>query len=179
MKLFKRKRLISIQGYKKQKEGYVHPKASPIRVEVLGYENEVRILSPHFRGEVYVQRIGNTLIIEEGVSTADKVVPGVGYGMHPCFHCRVHIGKHTHIVSGNINLWKDGSRVLIGERCMFSNNVDGGCTDMHAIWRGADGKQLLGQEVRIGNHVWEGGKMSKSAKIQPPQTAASSAGEAS
>lgn len=155
MGLFRRKRRISIQGYKGQREIFIHPKASPIRVEVLGYDNVVKILSPNFRGQVFVQGVGNTIIIEEGVSTAGKVVIATGYGMRPCFHCTVRIGRNTHIGSGSINLWEDGSSVLIGERCMFANDVDVWCTDMHAIWD-SDGEQLLGQEVRIGNHVWVG-----------------------
>ena len=155
MKLFQRKRDIKIQGYRKQKEVYIHPKASPLKLRVLGYDNEVKIMSRHFKGEVWVQGVGNSVIIEEDVEVAGKLFIAVGYGTRPCFNCRVVIGKGTYMGSVTINLWEDSSSVLVGEDCMFSTDIDLWCTDGHALW-GEDGKLRLGREVRIGKHVWVG-----------------------
>lgn len=155
MKLFRRKRHISIQGYKEQKDIYIHPKASPLKLRVRGYDNEVQIKSRHFKGEVWVQGVGNKVIIEEGVDVAGELFIAVGYGERPCFNCTVIVGKGCYIGSARINLWEDNSSVIVGEDCMFSINIDLWCTDGHALW-GEDGKLRLGREVRIGKHVWVG-----------------------
>jgi len=48
-----------------------------------------------------------------------------------------------------------GSRITIGEECMFANDIDIRCGDSHSIIETASGNRInFAEDVTIGRHVW-------------------------
>ncbi len=69
--------------------------------------------------------------------------------------CQLVVGRDTSMVEVEIAVTEPGSRVVIGEDCMFANDVDIRAGDSHPIVDKASGKRLNpAQDVTIGDHVW-------------------------
>lgn len=65
------------------------------------------------------------------------------------------IGKNTTIQSAHINAQEDDSRLLIGENCMFSEDIIIRTSDSHSILDSTSNKRINhAKNVIIGNHVW-------------------------
>ena len=98
----------------------------------------------------------------------NKLVIGSNFKVHNDFHIdfaypphcinnsEVSIGKDFSIVSGEIMLLENSSKCLIGDSCMFSEQVIIRLSDTHSVLD-LNGKLLnYGGLVEIGNHVWCG-----------------------
>jgi len=65
------------------------------------------------------------------------------------------IGKNTTIQSTHINAQEDDSQLLIGENCMFSEDIIIRTSDSHSILDSISNKRINpAKNVIIGNHVW-------------------------
>lgn len=154
MSLFRHRR-IRIRGIKPQREIVISPRAHDIDVRVQGYENTVRLETDSYRGSVSVFGVGNTVVIEDGVWVCKPCSITIGTPATPCFNCTVIIGRETYLGEVDILCGEDGSRIEIGEHCMFSTGMKIWCTDGHTVCR-EDGSINIGRHVRIGQRVWVG-----------------------
>jgi hypothetical protein len=69
--------------------------------------------------------------------------------------CRLSIGQGTTMVDVALAVTEPGSRMTIGEECMFANDIDVRCGDSHSIIEAASGKRInFAEDVTIGRHVW-------------------------
>lgn len=68
----------------------------------------------------------------------------------------------------HINAQEDGTSIIIGEDCMFSNNIIVRTSDSHPILDITTGERLnKADNIQIGNHVWvaPNTKIMKGSKI--------------
>ena len=94
---------------------------------------------------------GNKIIIEDGC-----ILNGVWFFLGGDNNT-IHIGANTYCNadSNRMDLLSTayGTRLIIGERCLFANNIEIQTTDHHKILN--DGIQTnLSRDVVIGNHCW-------------------------
>jgi acetyltransferase-like isoleucine patch superfamily enzyme len=69
--------------------------------------------------------------------------------------CTLSIGQGTTLVDVTLAVNEPGSKIVIGEECMFANDIDVRCGDSHSILDAASGKRInFAEDVTIGRHVW-------------------------
>ncbi len=69
--------------------------------------------------------------------------------------CSLRVGAGTTMVDVHIAVTEPGSKVIIGEDCMFANDIDIRSGDSHSIVDAVSGERLnFAADVVIGNHVW-------------------------
>ncbi len=69
--------------------------------------------------------------------------------------CTLQIGQNTTLVDVHIAVTEPGSKVLIGEECMFANDIDIRTGDSHSILEAATGERInYAEDVVIADHVW-------------------------
>lgn len=93
----------------------------------------------------------NTLIIEDGC-----ILTGVWFFLGGDNNT-IHVGANTYSNADTrrMNLFSvaHGTTLMIGERCLFANDIEIQTTDHHKIM--IDGQQTnLSKDVAIGNHCW-------------------------
>ncbi len=70
-------------------------------------------------------------------------------------HCTLQVGQGTTMVEVHIAVTEPGSKILIGEDCMFANDIDIRSGDSHSIVDAVSGERLnFAEDVIIGRHVW-------------------------
>lgn len=70
-------------------------------------------------------------------------------------NCKLIIGYGTSIQSAHINVQEDNSSIVIGENCMFSEDIIIRTSDSHSILDKITGRRInKAKDVKIGNHVW-------------------------
>ena len=70
-------------------------------------------------------------------------------------HCSLQVGANTTMVEVHIAVTENGSRVTIGEDCMFANDIDIRSGDSHSVIDAQTGERLnFPADVHIGRHVW-------------------------
>lgn len=69
----------------------------------------------------------------------------------------IHLGKHTSL-SGKIQLAAmEGTRIEIGQDCLFSSNIAVRTGDSHSLIQCDTGKRInQSKSISIGDHVWVG-----------------------
>lgn len=87
----------------------------------------------------------------------------ISIGAHVCGnHCQISVGQKTTMERVLAVCQEDGTRITIGEDCMFSSDVFLRTSDSHSIIDLSSQKRInRPQDVTINNHVWVG----QSAKI--------------
>ena len=71
----------------------------------------------------------------------------------------IYLGEHTSI-SGKTHLAAiEGTNILIGEDCMFSSDIHFRTGDSHSIVDLENNRTNPSQNIKIGNHVWVGTKV--------------------
>ena len=69
--------------------------------------------------------------------------------------CTLKVGRNTSMVDVHIAVTEPGSKVTIGENCMFANDIDIRTGDSHSIIDPLTSKRLNhAADVVIDNHVW-------------------------
>jgi acetyltransferase-like isoleucine patch superfamily enzyme len=69
--------------------------------------------------------------------------------------CSLQVGANTSMVEVHIALTEPGSRVTIGEDCMFANDIDLRTGDSHSVIDQRSGERLnFPGDIHIGRHVW-------------------------
>ena len=70
-------------------------------------------------------------------------------------HCLLSIGSNTTMVGASIAVTEPGSKVVIGEECMFANDIDIRVGDSHSVIDVTTGKRInFAENIEIGRHVW-------------------------
>ncbi len=70
-------------------------------------------------------------------------------------NCSLQVGPNTTMVEVHIAVTEPGSKVIIGEDCMFANDIDIRTGDSHSVIDAGTGKRLnYAADVIIGRHVW-------------------------
>ena len=65
------------------------------------------------------------------------------------------VGQNTTMVEASIAVTEPGSKIVIGDECMFANDIDIRTGDSHSIIDADTGERLnYAKDVIIGNHVW-------------------------
>ena len=73
----------------------------------------------------------------------------------------IQIGKYSTFEQVHLAVTEDKSSIIIGEDCMFSNDIDVRTGDSHSIFDLQTGKRInAAKSVIIGNHVWCGAHVS-------------------
>ena len=124
------------------------------RVCINGNGNRVEFGKDVFIKKIDIKIIGdnNTIIIGNGVRV---------YNRHPTDYflcegnnCEMNIGDRTSIQSAHINVQEDGCKILIGESCLFSDEIIVRTSDSHPIYDSNGIRLNEAKSVIIGNHVW-------------------------
>ena len=69
--------------------------------------------------------------------------------------CALEIGQNTTMVEVSIAVTEPRSSVIIGEECMFANDVDIRTGDSHSVIEASSGRRInFAENVTIGRHVW-------------------------
>jgi acetyltransferase-like isoleucine patch superfamily enzyme len=127
---------------------------SGARFDILGDRNRITIsegcklynLKVHIRGSDAVIEIGRNCRFTRA---ATLWIEDEG--------CRLEIGADTTMVEVHIAVTEPHSSVVIGEECMFANDIDVRTGDSHSIVDAATGERINpAQHVHIGKHVWVG-----------------------
>jgi len=72
-------------------------------------------------------------------------------------YCKIEVGKHSTFVQVHLAATENNSSIIIGENCMFSNDIDIRTSDSHSIIDKNSGERInYAQNVAIGKHVWVG-----------------------
>ena len=70
-------------------------------------------------------------------------------------HCELRIGQNTTMVEVSIAVTEPHSQVVIGEECMFANDIDIRSGDSHSVLDAKSGRRInFAENVTIGRHVW-------------------------
>lgn len=132
-------------------------------VRIDGHNNKVNIGAPNYLKFTGIKIFGNNNTL---------ILPPHCYGKLNLeirtSHTTVIVGDKTGFMGTDIILEEKGSRVLIGNDCMFAKETRLYCSDFHAVIDRTTGKPLnQGKEIVIGNHVWlgEGVKILKNCHI--------------
>ena len=127
-------------------------KLSNVELDILGDRNRIMVgedstlinLKFHVRGSDHVIDIGKNCRVTRGGSFW---IEDDG--------CELRIGRGTTMVEVHVAVTEPGSKVVIGEECMFANDIDIRTGDSHSILDSATGRRInFAENVRIGNHVW-------------------------
>ncbi|MCC8145046.1 MAG: acyltransferase, partial [Bacteroidales bacterium] len=72
-------------------------------------------------------------------------------------YCELVIGQKTTIESAHLALTEPHRKIIIGEDCMLSMNIEFRTGDSHSILNNDTGERInFGKDIILGNHVWIG-----------------------
>lgn len=70
-------------------------------------------------------------------------------------HCLLKIGSNTTIVEASFAVTEPGSKITVGQECMFANDIDIRVGDSHSIMDAETGKRInFAKDILIDDHVW-------------------------
>ncbi len=125
---------------------------SNVEMDIAGDRNRITIgegciiynLKFHIRGSDHVIEIGKNCRFTRG-----------GLIWLEDDGCILSIGQDTTMVDASLYVTEPGSRITIGEECMFANDIDIRVGDSHSILDTATGKRInFAEDILIGRHVW-------------------------
>ena len=139
--------------------------------EINGRNNTIVIRS-RLPKDVQIVVYGNNhrLLIEENIVFKKGVI---WFEDHDC---EIRISAGTTIEEANLAVAENGTKLTIGEDCMFSRGIHIATTDSHSIISLESGLRTnLAQNIVIGNHVWLGYcvKVNKGVVIESDSVVAS------
>jgi len=121
------------------------------RIRIEGDGNRVTLAGTHSVGlGVVILGNDNTVTINEGC-----VIHGLGVVCEDDAN-EVSIGASTEVAGATELAAMEGTRIIIGERCLFSSGIHIRTGDSHSVVD-LEGRRINpSQDIRIGNHVWVG-----------------------
>lgn len=144
---------IKLYGYRHGKLDIVNYSPYKIKKHVKGEDNKLRIGKNVFLNNPTIRVIGNhnCIVFDDNVTIGPKC----------SFWCEgdnieIHIGKGTSFTTVcHINAQENNSKIIIGEDCMFSNNIIVRTSDSHPIYDIKTGMRINpAKNIIIGRHVW-------------------------
>jgi acetyltransferase-like isoleucine patch superfamily enzyme len=143
------KEFIRGQGNVFQAQGAL---LSGVSLDILGDRNRITVgegcklynLKFHIRGSDHRIEIGpNCWVTRGGVFWIEDD------------HGELHIGPQTSMVEISVAVTEPYSKIVIGEGCMFANDIDIRTGDSHSILENESGKRInFAADVTIGDRVW-------------------------
>jgi acetyltransferase-like isoleucine patch superfamily enzyme len=126
-----------------------------VKFDIIGNNNTIKIgkKTKLYNTTIFIRGDNHILIIDE-----DCIIKGGSFWFEDSF-CKIHIGKDTTIESADLAVTENESTILIGEDCMFSDEIVLRTGDSHAIID--ENKNIKindAQDIIIGNHVWIGSR---------------------
>lgn len=125
------------------------------KIRIKGNNNSITFGKGSFIDAIPIIVRGNNCVIE--IQDGVKILNRHNMCDILCEGNNVHIviGKNTTIQSAHINAQEDNSEIVIGENCMFSEDIIIRTSDSHSILDNETGKRInTAKSVYIGNHVW-------------------------
>lgn len=123
-------------------------------INIRGKNNKIIIGKPHRFKNSYIEILGNNNTVKIGIPNA-KVECSIYLNGAHTNNTTLSIGDNFSIQSGNIVCRGENKRIIIGNNCMFSNNITIRNTDSHRIFD-IETNEVLNpvENVIIGNKVW-------------------------
>lgn len=126
-----------------------------VRFDVVGDNNLIEI------GRSSV--LSNMTILIRGNNHILKIAENCHYGGGSIWfeddNCQIEIGHKTTIESAHLAVTESNSRIVIGEDCMLSNEIEFRTGDSHSIIDNETKKRInIAQNIEVGNHVWIGSR---------------------
>lgn len=149
-------------------------KINTLSKKILGRNNTINIPIPAIAENCSITIKGNNNSIDIGnfvelsntkiyingsnnrIHIADHVIFGTGGSLWiEDNYCLIDIGQRSTFEDANLAVTEDGSRIIIGEDCMFAYDVDVRTGDSHSIIDKLTKTRInKASDVTIGNHVW-------------------------
>ncbi|MFP2769114.1 acyltransferase [Oceanisphaera sp. KMM 10153] len=121
------------------------------KIKLSGRGNQLIVLGngKFRRCVISIRGENNTIEIEDGANISFSTLEIVGN------NCLIQIGKKTDIGGAYLSAKGEGTRLTIGEHCMFSRNINVMTYDGHPIYD-VDTREILNhpRDIHIGNNVW-------------------------
>ncbi len=143
------RRSIQGKGNVFQAEGVVF---TNLELEIIGDNNTI-VIGPgsrfnnvtfHVRGSGYRIEFGPNCTVSRGGNFWFEDEGGL-----------LQVGRDTSMVDVHIAITERGSKVIIGEDCMFANDIDLRTGDSHSVIDVSTGERFnFPGDIHIGRHVW-------------------------
>jgi acetyltransferase-like isoleucine patch superfamily enzyme len=125
-----------------------------VRFEIDGDDNVVRIGAWCVLNDVVVSVTGNGHRIEIGDGVCFRRSARIWMQDE---RCSLVVGPKTTFESVRLGVTESGSRLVIGDDCMFAAGIDVRTGDSHSILDAATGRRTnRARDISIGDHVWVG-----------------------
>ncbi len=103
---------------------------------------------------------GNEIVLDEAIAVSRNLLIVAGItpaNFGPVNDVKIHIGARCSFEKTRIQTFNSHAKINIGERCMFSYDINVYHTDGHPILSVETGEVLNKvRSLSIGNHVWVG-----------------------
>lgn len=124
-----------------------------VKYDIVGNNNLIEIMQGAQLSDIEIRIRGNNhrLIIRE-----NGYFKGGGVWFEDD-HCLIDIGKFTTIESAHLAVTEPNKKIVIGDDCMFSKEIEFRTGDSHSIIEKDTKKRInFAQDIVVGNHVWIG-----------------------
>ena len=137
-----------------------------VSLHITGINNTVTIkkLSKSMKGrvEIWLRGNNNSITIDEGLHVNSKLIITMGSASRnfkPINNSKLTIGRNNSIGNCIIITYNSNASIFIGNNCMFAFDVMLFHTDAHPIMD-YETRKIINKvdSLKIGNHVWIGGK---------------------
>jgi acetyltransferase-like isoleucine patch superfamily enzyme len=123
-----------------------------VELDIIGDRNQILIGEGSMLNNLKIRIRGSDHRIELGRNF--RISRGAVFWIEDD-HCLLSIGSNTTMVEVSIAVTEPGSKVVIGEECMFANDIDIRVGDSHSVLDAATGKRInFAEDIQIGAHVW-------------------------
>ncbi len=137
------------------------PKSGVYKIEVFGKNNEIIILNGHPKSNVSLLVHGDNNKVFITTDEEIKLTGIIGLADGLAKNCLFQVGDKTSINGLHFVLMDNNSKIMIGDSCVFSFQIEMWVSDTHTILDAEKNIINMGKEIIVGNHVWVG----KEAKI--------------
>ena len=161
---YKNNTFILLKGDKEVKVKYFMKKG--LKLDVQGKNNIVKISEKATLYKTYIAIVGNNNYVEIN-ETPEKTKLNIF--MKKANNTSFIWQANSTAIGVNVHMSEDDAKVLVGENCMFSYDVEIWASDTHSILDKESGKLLnrVSNPLIIGNHCWigYGTVITKNAKL--------------
>lgn len=122
-----------------------------LRKSVVGNNNTVNVSGATLiETTIRISGNGNKLIIQEGC----VIGKGCSFWLEGNDNT-IEIGRNTTMtLRCHFNAQEHGTKIIVGEDCMFSNNIIVRTSDFHPIYNELEERINPAKDVVLGSHVW-------------------------
>jgi acetyltransferase-like isoleucine patch superfamily enzyme len=123
-----------------------------LEIDIIGDRNEIQIGRGSVLYNLKIRIRGSDHRIEVGEGC--RITRGGVFWIEDD-HCVLKIGSNTTIVEASFAVTEPGSRITIGQECMFANDIDIRVGDSHSVIDAETGMRInFAEDIMIDDHVW-------------------------